>query len=348
MERNHGGDWAGYAREYGARPLDFSASVSPLGMPEGVRRAVTGALADCCAYPDPRCTALRQALGQHHGLPPEEILCGNGASDLIYRLAHALPPGRALVTAPAFSEYEAALLGAGWQVTRLPLDPAEFSRLPPIPPAELLILCNPNNPTGCTFPREELLALLARRRREGTLLVMDECFVDFLEDPAAHSLLPELGDGGLLILRAFTKFYGMAGLRLGYCLSGDRELLERMELAGPPWPVAHAAQAGGIAALAEEDYARRLRELIRVQRPVLIRGLEELGFRVIPGEANFLLFRGNPGLETALRGKGILIRDCGSMPGLSPGWYRIAVRGAEENQRLLKAVKEVLAAWQNG
>ena len=348
MNRNHGGDWAGYAREYGMRPLDFSASVSPLGMPEGVRRAVIDALADCCAYPDPQCTALRQALGQRLGLPPEEILCGNGASDLIYRLAHALAPGRALVTAPAFSEYEAALLGAGWQVTRLPLDPADFSRLPPVPPAELLFLCNPNNPTGRTFPKQALLALLERCRREGTLLVMDECFLEFLEDPAAHSLLPELGDGGLLILRAFTKFYGMAGLRLGYCMSGDRELLARMTLAGPPWPVSHGAQAGGIAALGEEDYALALRELIRAQRPVLIRGLEELGFRVIPGEANFLLFRGKPGLAAELRRKGILIRDCGSMPGLSPGWYRIAVRRPEENQRLLEAVKEVLAAWQNG
>lgn len=392
MVQEHGGDVRSYTIAYGQRPLDYSANGSPLGMPEGARRAAEAALAQGADYPDPWCRDLRAALGTHLGLPTEWILCGNGASDLLYRLVLAVRPERALVTAPTFSEYEAALRLAGCAVVRYAL--AEENAfdltdafLPAITPEmDLVILCQPGNPTGRVIPRELLLQILDRCEAVGALLVVDECFVDFLEaretltmqgalvaqdTPAQHGAVADpcaQVARSLIILRAFTKFYGMAGLRLGYCLSADAELLARMLQAGPPWAVSSVAQAAGIAALDDADYAARLRTLVAAERPVLMDGLQALGCRVIPGAANYLLFHvpenticdescdapdaseAGPGrsLGERMQAHGILIRDCRNYVGLEPGWYRVAVRTAAENARLLETLREVMVEEGHG
>lgn len=346
MERIHGGDWAGFEREYGVPPLDFSASISPLGLPDGVRRAAAAALADCGRYPDPLCRELRGRLARAHGVPEDCILCGNGAADLIDRLALALRPRRALVTAPTFSEYGAALSRVGCQIRRWVLPRENGFRLTEeflsavTPELDLVILCEPNNPTGRTTDRALLEAVLERCDACGALLAVDGCFADFLDDPAGATLQGALGARRLFILRAFTKFYAMAGIRLGYCLCGDGALLEEMRRSGQPWPVSIPAQAAGAAALEETRYAAGLRRLIREQRPLLARALADCGCLVVPGEANYLLFfHPDQLLAQKLCGRGILIRSCADYDGLGPGWYRTAVRTAEENQRLAQNIK---------
>ena len=238
---DHGGDWAGFLETYGAPPLDFSSNVSPLGVPEPVRRAAEASLAEAGRYPDPLCRALRKALASCHGVPAEWILCGNGAADLIYRLAAARQPKTALVTAPTFSEYENALTLWGCRVSRFPLSEETgfavtediLSRI--TPELDLLFLCEPNNPTGRTTDRRLLKRVLDRCSASGTLLAVDECFSDFLDDPASHTLLDDLHHfENLVILRAFTKSYALAGLRLGYALSQNLSLLEAMARCGPP------------------------------------------------------------------------------------------------------------------
>ncbi|MFR1785333.1 MAG: pyridoxal phosphate-dependent aminotransferase, partial [Ruthenibacterium lactatiformans] len=223
MELTHGGDWAGYAAQYGGMPLDFSANVSPLGLPQGVRQAVARALDGADRYPDPLCRALRKKLSGTLGVPPQSILCGNGAADLIFRLVLAEKPKRALVTAPTFAEYEQALVVAGCTADRFFLREEEGfavteALLERIEPGlDILFLCEPNNPTGRTTPRALLLRILERCAACGTRLVVDECFNEFLDDPAAHTLLGELeGHENLLLLRAFIKWYAMAGVRLDY------------------------------------------------------------------------------------------------------------------------------------
>ena len=147
---------------------------------------------------------------------------------------------------------------------------------------------------------------------------------------------------GLVILKAFTKLYAMAGLRLGFCLSGNTALLKKMAGCGQPWGVSIPAQAAGIAALEEENYLRRTRELIPRERVFLREGLEELGFRVVGSQANYLFFRGRDGaLARRLRPMGILLRDCSNYPGLGPGWYRAAVRTRAENEAFLAALKKL-------
>lgn len=347
---DHGGDWAGFMEIYGAAPLDFSANVSPLGVPESVRRAAEAAVAEAGRYPDPQCRALRKSLASRHNIPTDWILCGSGAADLIYRLAAARRPKRALVTAPTFSEYEKALNLWGCRVSRFSLTAESgFSVTEDLlsavtPEVDLLFLCEPNNPTGRTTDRCLLERILSRCAACGTLLAADECFNDLLDDPAAHTLLNALSHyKNLLILRAFTKSFGMAGLRLGYALSQDISLLEAMARCGPPWTVSAPAQAAGIAALEDGASLEPLRHLIRRERPRLSAGLAALGCRVCPGEANYLLFFcGAPALPRRLAEKGVLIRDCSNYPGLGRGWYRAAVRTAAENTVFLKIMEEVL------
>lgn len=344
----HGGDWAGFEEEYGGKPLDFSSNVSPFGLPEGVRAAAAAALLEAERYPDPLCRRLRRAIAETEGVPMAWCLCGGGAADLIYRAVLAQKPRRALVTAPAFAEYEAALALVQCeavhyrlrQETGFLLEPDFIEQI--LPGVDIVFLCQPNNPTGRTIPRPLLEAVLRRCRETGVLLVVDECFCDFLEDPAAFTMRAFLRDSpNLLILRAFTKMYAMAGLRLGYCLCGNGALLEAMARAGQPWSVSGPAQAAGIAALREAAYVREVRALTARERPWLAEELRRLGFTVVPGEANYLLFFSRTPLAEPLRRRGILLRDCRNYPGLEEGWYRAAVRTREENRRLIAALEEI-------
>ena len=340
MDLSHGGDWAGFHEKYGRLPLDFSASTTPLPMPGGIRTAVLRSLDEADRYPDPLCRKLTTALGRKHGVPSGHILCGAGAADLLFRLVLAKRPRRALIVEPAFSGYEEALRTTDCQIERLFLRESDnFAPTKDLlshiePGLDMLFLCSPNNPTGRTVPPELLQKIWERCRQCGTLPVLDACFEDFLPGPPQD---------GPFVLRSFTKCYPMAGLRLGYAVCSDTELLEQMSRQGQPWPVSAPAQAAGMAALEEHEYSVRLSALIREQRPVLEAGLTELGCRVIPGEANFLLFFcPDTELDRKLERRGILLRNCTNFPGLGPGWYRTAVRTEAENQILLRLMREVL------
>lgn len=374
----HGGDWYSFQEKRGFLPLDFSANVSPLGLPESARAAAGRALYESARYPDPDCRALRKAIAQEYGVPAEWIFCGNGAADIIYRAAYAARPRRALLLAPCFEEYERALRSAGAEVDfyfpdadRFTIrDASHFLELVH-PDTDMIILGEPNNPTGLCTDREVLAQIADFCESRGVRLVLDECFMDFVEDSEGRSLIhrwsslsEEIHYRNVCVLRAFTKFYGMAGLRLGWCVIPDRDFLRKVQLAGPPWAVSCAAQAAGIAALKEHGYREELRALVARERPRLAEGLERLGFFVLPGEANFLafyvpagLYPGNTdltkkraadsmrkkqiNLDELLRSYGIMIRDLRSFRGLGSGWYRTAVRTKEENERLLNALSEI-------
>ena len=351
MKQKHGGDWAGYQEQYGTMPLDFSANVSPLGMPSGARDAAARALENASLYPDPECRLLRQSLSAHHGVPAGNIVCGNGAADLIWRICRVLMPERALVTAPAFGEYEKALQSIGCVTERFllreeqdfSLDAEGFARSVR-EDMDLVFLCNPNNPTGRLSPIEDLILILDACRAAGAVLVLDECFLDITTEPETAAMTAELPERPeLVILRAFTKTYAMAGLRLGYALCGDTALAERLRLSDQPWPVSQIAQEAGLAALRERDYVTELRALITEERRRMECAFRELGLRVIPGAANYLLFySGDPALGEKLCARGILLRDCRDIPGLGEGWYRTAIRTEKENTILLAALEEVL------
>ena len=174
----------------------------------------------------------------------------------------------------------------------------------------------------------------------GAFLAVDQCFLELTEGDQ-NALVSQLAGGGLLLLRALTKSYALAGLRLGYCLCGDRVLLERMEGLGSPWPVSAPAQAAGECALRDfPDWPQRCLPFLQEERVRLALALEALGLWVCPSDANFILFQGPTDLgERLLREKNILIRDCANYSGLGPGWYRIGLQGETENTRLLQALE---------
>jgi len=206
---------------------------------------------------------------------------------------------------------------------------------------DMLFLCNPNNPTGLTLDRGLLERVLDEARGAGVTVVLDECFLDFTGEPSAVELCSD--HPNLIIARAFTKMYAMAGLRVGYGICSDEELVVRLAGAGQPWAVSGPAQVAATAALADSDWVQRTRCYVDEQRELLAGGLRECGMRVIPGRANYLLFQSGRALYEPLLQRGFLIRRCGNFQGLDESWYRIAVRTATENEAFLRALREVCA-----
>jgi len=355
----HGGDWSGFFEERGLIPFDYSANVSPLGMPPSAMKAVESLSgSDLARYPDPECRALRRAIAARYGIHYDQIFCANGAADIIYRLAYSLRPERAVLIAPDFGEYAEALANVGTDISYYVTGnagsdgmgkqrnfAADLGILSYInDDTDLVIFSNPNNPSGCVTDTEVLQIILGKCIECGALLVIDECFLDFLPDARERTMLSRLKEsrGHLLVLRAFTKFYGMAGLRLGWCAADDPDLLEKLRRSGPPWQVSMIAQAAGAAALTDAAYEENLRLLIARERSYMQDALMAGGFHVIPGGANYILFYSEDHeMHEKLQDHGIMIRDCSDYPGLAEGWYRVAVRTREENEMLLSRLLSV-------
>lgn len=338
---DHGGDVYGYQTPI---RLDFSVNLNPLGIPPSV--SIAAQTADFARYPDPHCRELCRGLALHHGVCPEDILCGNGAADLIIRLLLATKPKKILVTAPTFSEYEKAAQLAGAVVVAHPLGAAEGFALTPhileaiTPDINLVFLCSPNNPTGALADFSLLQAVAKRCDAVGARLAVDECFLDFTHGPSVLSLLEEYPR--LVVVKAFTKMYSMAGLRLGYLVCKDRPLLQAVAQFGQSWSVSSPAQAAGAAALALTGWAETTRRLVDAQRAVVTGALLALGLTVYPGSANFLLLRSDTiPLAAPLLAQGILIRSCGNYRGLDDRYYRIGLKTEAENQELLLAIAQL-------
>lgn len=374
MEYQHGGDI--YSQEV---ELDFSANINPFGLPEAVRAAAADSLTQCAAYPDSSSRKLTEALASFHNVAQEQVICGNGAADLIFGLALAVKPNRALVTAPAFSEYEQALAAVDCKVSYLDLreedgfglDPSAFlDKLSEEP--KILFLCNPNNPTGVSIRRENMEWIAQVCRKRGILLAVDECFCDFLDDPESCSVIPLLPENPhIFVLKAFTKLYAMAGLRLGYGLCADGELMEKLRRVRQPWSVSNVAQAAGLAALGETGYVRASTRAIAGERRWLAGELTRLGLAVYGSEANYIFFRdvGAPGgpagadipavagepamtsppahnrglLYGELLQRRILIRSCANYRGLDNTYYRVCVRQRRDNEILVRELERILA-----
>lgn len=340
----HGGN----VYQYG-NCIDFSANCNPLGTPESVKEAVIKSLDEINHYPQVGCAPLKKAIAAYEGVGAESIICGNGAAELIFSLCRAGKPCRALIPAPTFAEYEQALESVGCQVEYFWLKEEKAYALDDEflkalhKELDIVFLCNPNNPTGVLTRREFLTEVLKRCREAEIFLVADECFLDFVKEPEDYTLKGMLKEyRNLFLLKAFTKRYAMAGIRLGYGICENKKLLEQMELVTQPWNVSSMAQAAGLAALKETEYVEAGRQIVFAEAQYLKKEMAELGLTVFPSEANYIFFKGPEELFEACVKKGILIRDCSNYPGLCKGYFRIAVKGHEDNEKLIKALKDLL------
>lgn len=349
-EYGHGGDIYS-PLEQDKRVLDFSVNLNPFGLPPRAAAALQEAADACVAYPDPYCRELCRAIADYEGVSADWVLCGNGAADLIYRLVYGLRPKKALVLAPTFSEYEEAVRLSGGRVLSFLLREArDFAPDEGLPRVireerpELVFLCNPNNPTGKLMEKELLLDTATACAEVGAVLAVDECFLDFTaREPelTMKAALPQYPR--LVVLKAFTKFFAMAGLRLGYLLTADETLRDLVWNAGQPWSVSGPAQRCGIAALGDSGYIARTRRELPLLRESLYEALTALPLTVYRGEANYLLVRsGDTALAEKLLERGILIRSCRNYHGLDERYYRFAVKTAVDHARLIAALRECL------
>jgi L-threonine-O-3-phosphate decarboxylase len=351
----HGGDLRRLAESAGvdaAELLDFSANINPLGPPEWLRRVVGAELSRTAHYPDPHCTELLHAAAARYGAAREEIVAGNGSSELLYALPRLLDRPSAVIAAPCYVDYRRAAEQAGLRVRAVTLAAdddfaLDFDRLAAALDAEggacLAILGQPNNPTGRCFDPARLRSLAARY--PDTWFLIDEAFADFVDrlDRLTCARPPNL-----IVLLSATKNWAIPGLRLGFAVAG-RAVADRLRAALPPWSVNALAQAVGVAALADQAYRERTRRLVAGWRSELTERLAQTGgVRVFPGEANFLLARlERPGVDARelrrrLLARGVAIRACDNFEGLDERYFRVAVRSGGENERLAAALRDEL------
>ena len=337
----HGGD------VYSHRvTLDFSSNINPSGTPDRVKEAVAASAETCGIYPDPYCTGLRRAISDIERVPCDTILCGNGAAELIYSFAYSLEKEKpALIVSPSFSEYASALGAAGVGKEHYLLKEEDGFRLTDkilktdLPRYCAVFLCSPNNPTGITV-KPELVRALAKRCDK---LFLDLCFLDFTSDPERYDI-PDLisNNPNVIVLRAFTKNFATAGLRIGYVICSDTEFIEKMSEKAPCWNVSSVAQRAGIAAAGCGEWLKRSVKNIIRERERMTEEFRSLGVRVYDGEANYLLLYSEKKLYELLLARGILVRDCKNYVGLGEGYLRIAIRNKADNDLLISTVKEVM------
>lgn len=348
----HGGNIYKKAKELGISEnqiLDYSANISPLGIPSHIKKAMVDAIEGTINYPDPDCTALREAIGRQDGVEPDCVTCGNGGADLLYRLAFGLKPKKVLLPVPAFVEYEEAMTAAGARMVYETMDEDFHIREDMTEriteDTDLVILCNPNNPTGLLTPRRQVLAVLERAKEMHCRVLVDECFLEICREEEQYTVKSYLKEyPNLMILKSFTKLYAIPGVRLGYLLCADREVIAQVNRAGQAWSVSHIAQCAGVAALSHPEYKAAVIDAVEKECIYMKKEMANLPLTLYDGRANYLFFR-TPGvtdLDRRLESRGIMIRNCSNYVNLGNDYWRIAVKTHEENVILLQELRQAL------
>ena len=350
MIYGHGGDI------YTHKPdLDFSVNVNPLGPPEGVVRAAKQGAERMAAYPDSRCRMLREKLSLKQDIAEDHYIFGNGAADLIYRLALAEKPGRALIPIPAFSEYEQALKTVGCKITYYETKPESCFCIDEHFLNELdgqydmVLLCSPTNPSGQMIGKELLMEIAKICEDRRIRLVLDECFIGFLENADELSMLRETERyPHLFLLRAFTKIYAMPGMRLGYGITGNKNFLKKMKEKQIPWSLNSIGAFAGEIMFRDKEYIQKTRSLILSERERMYTEAKKLpAFRAYYPYANFLLLKiQNPDVtsfdafERCIKNN-LMIRDCSSFQCLDGEFIRFCIMMPEDNTRLLEVLRKI-------
>ncbi len=349
-------DWPDPARLFrhgdrsppGARsPLDFGVSMNPLGPSRSVLRALREARGVIARYPDPDCRLLAERLAEMHGCDRTQIVVGNGANDLIYALTRAVRPRRVAIAEPTYTEYLRAALLAEARVAHWLAEGPDFAPEPFDPEgADLVWLCNPNNPTGRLWPAPDVLAAWIGAHPR-TLFAVDEAFLPLTAEGDRRSFIPHVARlANLVVLRSLTKLYALPGLRLGYAVAPP-EWAERIRAQVVPWSVNALAQIAGLAALYDEEYMQHTRAWLALEVSTFAARLAGVSERLRPvrSEASFVLMelRGlmAAGVVERLARQAIGVRDASNFVGLDQRYIRVAARTAEANAKLLAALADV-------
>ncbi len=334
--------------------LDFSSNINPLGLNPKIKPILKKSICLLNSYPDPECNLAREALSGHLNINKENILLGNGSNELIHLIPAAIKPNHALILSPAFSEYELSIKLSGGKPYFIYADEKEdfqfnFKEIVKyVPKASLVIIINPNNPTGSLCEKEDLLNLAHICEKNNTYLLIDEVFMDFVENNIRFSLIKEAElFKNLLVLRSLTKFYSLPGLRIGYLIS-NKELIKKISHLQPTWSVNTIAQEIITKGLFNANFIKKTISYVTGERKFLYDSLTSIeGIQAFQPSANFIFCRiGKHGInsqnlsERLLKYK-ILIRNCANFKGLDNHYFRVAVRRRKDNLYLIRALKEI-------
>lgn len=341
----------GYFGEDKKEIIDFSVNINPLGVPETLMTKLKEGLPSLISYPEIDGYTAKMILSKHLKKDMDEIILGNGATELIYLFARAMKAKKAVIIQPTFTEYKRAFRVSGTEIINFythekdgfRLDMASLLQKIEMKMPEVVVLCNPNNPTGVFYEPLELTPLLEKLKSSGSYLFIDESFIDFTKKKSLEHLINEYP---IFILRSMTKTYAIPGLRLGYGLS-SREMIKKLKEVKEPWTINSLALIAVEVLLDDIKYQERTQEWYSTEKQFLRDELSSIdALKVFPSEGNFFLCRlhENIGVEAKknLLERGIYIRTCEDFEGLSDEYIRLAIRSREENIELIKALKSTL------
>ncbi len=335
--------------------IDFSISTNPLGVPEKALQKIRQSLNLIHHYPDPNHEWLLKALSKSAGVEPNNVVVGNGSTELIYLFAEVfLESGyEAVIPVPTFSEYKAATERFGGNMTFVKCDPAKnfqlnFEELGRTisKKTRIIFLCNPNSPTGCLYKKDDILRFIRFAAEENVLVFLDEDYIDFVDDSKRYSMAEYVGDyDNLFVLRSLTKFFGLAGARIGFGIASPNvvKILKRAKM---PWSVNSLAMFAAVEAVKDEEFIKKSRLLLSSSKREMLEMFRAIPWlKVYPSETNFLLVEIIQGgltstqLKEGLAKRGLLIRDCKDFDGLNNRFFRVTVRRPEENRKLIEEIK---------
>ncbi|MCX8027129.1 MAG: aminotransferase class I/II-fold pyridoxal phosphate-dependent enzyme [Thermodesulfovibrionales bacterium] len=348
--------------------LDFSSTSNPLSTPKSVINAIKDNIPYISRYPDTEARFLKKELSRHYDIPQSSIICGNGSNEIIHLIIQALQPERLLLLAPTYQEYERAFnihvkrfnLNASVEYINLTeesdfavsskeiissitggKDVETLKKSPTLSTPDMVILCNPNNPTGSLLGREELLEIAKVTRALKIHLVIDEAYIDFCHQ---HSLINDVIENPyLLVIRSFSSFYGLTGLRLGFAVVNP-SLIDRVKRLQQPMSVNTLAQICGVSVINDKNFISQTIRLISEEKTTLEDGFRAIKIRYFPSACNFYLIKIDNAQEVleSLKQKAIILRGCSDFKGLDNSFLRVTVRSYKENMKLLKELAKLL------
>ncbi len=355
-EHFHGSDLEKIEKTYGIRKEDiisFAANVNPLGISSNLKKTLADHIDAITGYPDRDYTSLRECIGRYVHSDPDNIVVGNGSTELISLFIKITHPKKALIVGPTYSEYEREVALEGGRSHYFSLTEAGEFRLDTSLLTEelshnvdLLILCNPNNPTSSIIRQEQMREILDYCKRKSITVLVDETYVEFAEEPDdVSSVLLTKYYNNIIILRGTSKFFAAPGLRLGYAICGNKDLLKEINQKKNPWTINSLAAIAGEIMFRDRDYIRETRRLIASERTRICRALEASpNYKVFQSHANFVLvkiesenFTSEDVFNAAIQ-KNLMIRDCSTFPFLSNKYFRICFLLPEQNDALLNVL----------
>lgn len=363
----HGGNIYKIFREKNIdKILDYSSNINPYGLPENLKKEIFEKLFVLERYPDPDYIELREKIAEKNNLNIENIIVGNGATEIIFLFMKILSPKKVLIVSPTFGEYERAIKASTLANDNLEINYFELKEAENFVlniknletelenNYDLLILCNPNNPTGQFLKLKKLEEILKICEQKNTKLFVDEAFVEFVEDWENESIInsKEIKEN-LFVIRAFTKFFAIPGLRLGYGICFNKNLLKKMLEKKEPWSVNNIADLAGQTVLDDENYIQKTKEWIKDQKKYMYENLNKIeGLRAYKTEVNFILLKIEDNLlekgldvknlRKKMLEKGILIRDASNFIYLDKHYFRLAIKDKLNNEKVIETLTSIL------